>query len=105
MILRNFKSCVQVHTAEKQSKAQEVCPTIKVLPCKSKDLSSNPQSPFVVCFHNHGSLVRRSEVETGESLETFELASLYLHLCAHTHTHKIVHLHTYQTCIMVRLYI
>lgn len=71
MRLRNFKLCVQVHTAEKQSKAQEVCPTIKVLTCKFNDLSSNPQNPFVVCFHNHGSLVRRSEVETEDSLETF----------------------------------
>lgn len=85
MRLRNFKSCVQVHTPEKQSKAQEVCPSIKVLTCKSNDLSSNPQNPFVVCFHNHGSLVRRSEVET------FELASLHVHLCTHIH---IVHLHT-----------
>lgn len=63
-----------------------------MLTCKSKDLSSNPQNTFVVCFHNHGSLVR-SEVETGESLETFELASLHLYLCVHIHTH-IVHLHT-----------
>lgn len=51
MRLRNFKSCVQVHAPEKSYKAQEACPSIKVLICKSKNLSSNPQNSFVVCIY------------------------------------------------------